>query len=113
MKDANGKITTRGIAPTAKEIGSSRILSPDGLISAGDKGAVFIRVEPMDDHFQGPYQAMDDIPTTNQFPRAPQIPSNVRAMNFPFILVDDLAWAQNPDGPNREWSLSTRAASCL
>lgn len=113
MKDANGEITTRGISPTAKEIKTSHILSPDGLISAGDKGAVFIRVEPMDDHFQGPYQAMDDIPTTNQFPRTPQIPSNVGAMDFPFILVDNLPWAQNPNGTNREWSLSTGAASCL
>ncbi|KAF7984115.1 hypothetical protein HWV62_16736 [Athelia sp. TMB] len=97
MKDANGKITIRGIAPAAKEIGTSRILSPDGYISAGDKGAVFILVEAMRDHFQGPYRAMSEIPTTNQFPRSPQIPSNVRAMNLPFILVDDLAWAQKPN----------------
>ncbi|KAJ6600286.1 hypothetical protein DFH09DRAFT_1127960 [Mycena vulgaris] len=100
MTTANKVVVTRTIAPAAKETATTHPLSSDGTIKAeGIGGAVFVLVEALDGHFQGPYRAMDQITTTNMFTQVPHVPANVKAMDFPFIKVEDLSWGdKNGEG---------------
>lgn len=95
MTDGDGKTVTRKIATTAKEKATTYILSKDGFVQAGKDGAIFLRVEPLEGSFQGPYRTMSDITTTNVFPHSQHVPANVRAMEFPFVKVDKLDWASS------------------
>ena len=90
---ANGVLVTRGIATTVKKTASTQILSSDGLVTAGEDGAVFLHVEPLKNEFQGPYQTMSQVTTSNVFPNT--VPPNVRAMEFPFVKVETLDWAKS------------------
>ncbi|KAJ7813859.1 hypothetical protein B0H14DRAFT_3112035 [Mycena olivaceomarginata] len=92
MTTPNNAVVTRTIAPAVKETATTRPLSSDGTIKGGIGGAVFVLVEALDGHFQGPYRAMDQITTTNMFTQVPHVPANVKAMEFPFIKVEDLSW---------------------
>ncbi|KAJ6503795.1 hypothetical protein C8R45DRAFT_1185748 [Mycena sanguinolenta] len=92
MTTPNKAVVTRTIAPAVKETATTHPLSSDGTVKAGKGGAVFILVEALDGHFQGPYHAMDQITTTNMFTQVPHVPANVKAMEFPFIKVEDLSW---------------------
>lgn len=98
MVKNDGIIVTRGIAAPAKKEASTHILSEDGSVTAGGDGAVFIYVELLKDEFQGPYKTMSEVTTTNVFPDAPEVPAAVRVMEFPFVKVDTLPWANS--GPD-------------
>lgn len=89
----DGATVTRGIAPAAKDIASTQILSNDGLITAGGDGVVFLHVEPVEKEFQGPFQTMSQVTTRNAFPTT--APPSVKAMEFPFVKVEDLDWASS------------------
>lgn len=89
----NGVTVTRSIAPAAKDIASTHILSDDRVVTAGEDGTIFLLVEPLKDHFQGPYKTMSQVTTQNVFPTT--APANVRAMEFPFVKVETLDWASS------------------
>lgn len=95
MLDHNGKKQTRIIAPPAKKEGTTHIISKDGLVTAGPDGAVFLHVEPLKGQFQGPYNTMSEVVTKNAFPRSPNVPPEVKAMEFPFLKVETLDWASS------------------
>jgi hypothetical protein len=95
MIDHNGKKHTRIIAPPAKEEGTTRIVSKDGLVTAGPDGAVFLRVRLLHGEFQGPYSTMEEVVTENTFPHSSNVPPEVRAMEFPFRKVETLDWASS------------------
>jgi hypothetical protein len=94
MTTPNNAVITRTIAPAVKETATTHPLSNDGTIKGGIGGAVFVLVEALDGHFQGPYRTMDQITTTNMFTQVPHVPANVKAMEFPFIKVEDLSWGK-------------------
>ncbi|KAL6304158.1 hypothetical protein BKA93DRAFT_785315 [Sparassis latifolia] len=94
MTDESGKTDTRTIAPTAKQVATTCVLSRDGIIVAGENGTVFLHVEPLD-QFQGPFTKMSQVTAQNIFPRAPEVPADVKAMEFPFIRVEKLPWANS------------------
>ncbi|KAJ7175097.1 hypothetical protein C8R43DRAFT_1057751 [Mycena crocata] len=89
---ADKKVITRGIAPGPKTTATTLHSSVDGRIKSGKYGAVFILVEAIDGLSQGPYQTMDEITTTNLLRQVSHVPANVKAMEFPFIKVEDLEW---------------------
>jgi len=95
MQGPDGKIVTRIIAPPAKKAETTQILSEDGVVKAGSEGAVFLRVEPLHDQFQGPYTTMSQVSTQNVFPWTPHVPADVVAMEFPFLKVETLPWADS------------------
>ncbi|KAJ7649341.1 hypothetical protein DFH06DRAFT_1270608 [Mycena polygramma] len=92
MTTPDNTVVTRTIAPAAKEAASTHPLSGDGTIKGGTGGAVFVLVEALHGHFQGPYCTMDQITTTNMLTQVPHVPANVKAMEFPFVKVEDLSW---------------------
>jgi len=94
MKDGANHIT-RTIACDAKDIATTRIISKDGTVTAGENGAVFLHVEVLTNEYQGPYRSMSQVGVTNVFPSEPEVPAEVRAMDFPFVKVQDLAWASS------------------
>lgn len=93
MQGPNGKMVTRTVAPPAKKAETTQNLSQDGFVKAGSDGAVFLRIEQLDDEFQGPYTTMSQVSTTNVFPWTPHVPADVVAMQFPFLKVETLPWA--------------------
>ncbi|KAF5346222.1 hypothetical protein D9758_014383 [Tetrapyrgos nigripes] len=90
--DVNGAQITRGIAPAAKDIGETQVPS---IINAGDKGAVFIHLEPLSDHAQGPFQTMSEVSSLNILPNNPHVDPSARTLQLPFRKVETLSWAQN------------------
>lgn len=98
MTDDRGVTRTRTIAPAAKKADTTMIISVDGSIRAGKDGAIFLRVGILDNVSQGPYQTMDEVTTKNLFPNEPHVEPAVRKMDFPFLKVDTLDWAN--EGPN-------------
>ncbi|EJD34921.1 hypothetical protein AURDEDRAFT_154969 [Auricularia subglabra TFB-10046 SS5] len=93
MKDSGGKDIKRGLAPERHKAATTQILSKDGTVTAGSAGAVFMRLEYLSDHFQGPYRTMADLPIANAFPNS--VPLDIQALQFPFIKVDQLPWASS------------------
>ncbi|KAL0570157.1 hypothetical protein V5O48_011812 [Marasmius crinis-equi] len=93
MKNSEGHDLERALAPERHQAATTAIVSPDGLIKAGSDGAVFLCMEYLHDHFHGPFHAMSDLPIANVFP--PSVPPDVQALQFPFIKVDQLPWANN------------------
>ncbi|KAJ7660887.1 hypothetical protein DFH06DRAFT_1400283 [Mycena polygramma] len=72
---------------------SIEMTTPDNTVRRDNQRRdVFILVEALQGHFQGPYSAMDQITTTNMFAQVPHVPANVKAMEFPFVKVEDLSW---------------------
>ncbi|KAJ7021157.1 hypothetical protein C8F04DRAFT_1013557 [Mycena alexandri] len=92
MTTPYGEVVTRTIAPPVKDKATTHPLSKNGTVAAGTDGAVIVLVEEVEGAFQGPYRAMDEITTTNMFAHVPHVPADVKAMEFPFIKVEDLAW---------------------
>ncbi|KAJ7107338.1 hypothetical protein C8R44DRAFT_637345 [Mycena epipterygia] len=92
MITPDNTVVTRTIAPPTKETAPTHPLSIDGTVTAGNDGAVLILVEDLDGHSQGPYHTMDQITTTNLLRQSPHVPTNVKAMEFPFVKVEDLPW---------------------
>lgn len=95
FKDKEGVTVTRKNAIAAKTVATT--LLADGLLTAGADGAVFLYVQLLKDHPQGPYSDMSQVTIKNEFPRAEGVPANVRAMEFSFTRVDRLGWP-NSDG---------------
>lgn len=93
MRDDNGKVVKRGLAPDRRTAATTQICASDGIVKAGVEGAVFMRLEYLADHVQGPYRTMADLPIANVFPNS--VPLDVQALEFPFIKVDQLPWASN------------------
>lgn len=86
FKDKEGVTVTRKNAIAAKTVATT--LLADGLLTAGADGAVFLYVQLLKDHPQGPYSDMSQVIIKNEFPRAEGVPANVRAMEFSFTRVD-------------------------
>jgi hypothetical protein len=93
MKDSDNNEVRRGLAPERHRAATTAVVSSDGTVQAGETGAVFLRMEYLSDHFQGPYRTMEQLPIVNVFP--PSVPLDVQALQFPFIKVDKLPWAKN------------------
>lgn len=87
-----GTKVTRGIAPPKKDKGTTLVF---GTATAGDKGAVFIHLEVLDDHMQGPFSIMSEVSSLNILPNNPHVSSGARAVQLPFIKVQDLDWANS------------------
>lgn len=79
------------IAPPARTAKTTTV-SDQEQVTAGDLGAVFV-VLSRDGSFQGPFTNMNQVKSTNILPRWSSIPEEVLKMKFPFIKVEDLAWA--------------------
>ncbi|KAH7924398.1 hypothetical protein BV22DRAFT_1013346 [Leucogyrophana mollusca] len=93
LTDSQGKKVVRDIAPAAKEYRST-LVTPSTPVAAGVNGAVFMTVE-VGDSFQGPFETMSQVTSTNLLSSTPTIPVNVTNMEFPFIQVEKLDWASN------------------
>ncbi|KAI9065003.1 hypothetical protein FKP32DRAFT_1675136 [Trametes sanguinea] len=93
MKDSSGKVVRRGLAPAAHKAATTQIVSPDGKLTAGSSGAVFMRFEYVSSLNQGPYHAMKELPIGNVFPAS--APDDVRGLKFEFVKCEKLAWASN------------------
>ncbi|KAK1231003.1 hypothetical protein PQX77_005890 [Marasmius sp. AFHP31] len=85
-----GQKETRGIAPAAKSTHTTLVNS---TITAGDKGAVFIHLEPLDDHIQGPFSTMSEVSSLNILPNTPHVEPGARMVQLPFNKVETLPWA--------------------
>lgn len=96
MVDDHKKTVTRTIAADAKKVATTLIVSPSGDVTAGADGAVFLLIEYIPGAPQGPFKTMAELPTKNVFP--PEAPADVRALQFPFIKVEDLAWGSSGRG---------------
>ncbi|KDQ54530.1 hypothetical protein JAAARDRAFT_396980 [Jaapia argillacea MUCL 33604] len=94
MTDPEGNTVTRTIATNAKEIATTHIVSADGVVKAGGDGAVFLHVGHLKNEFHGPFTTMSQVTANNIFPRH-EVPPDVRAMEFPFIKVQDLDWGSS------------------
>ncbi|KAF9457213.1 hypothetical protein BDZ94DRAFT_1176031 [Collybia nuda] len=95
MIDGHGKTIVRTIATKAKGVATTHVVSHDGHVTAGKDGAVFLRVEELGGESQGPFATMDEVTTTNLFPRSLYVGWDVRRMKFPFLKVETLDWASN------------------
>ncbi len=97
MMDANGNTVTRGVAPPAKEVETTLVLSPDGTITSGENGAVFLRIETLELQFQGPFRRTSQVMTRNII-GASEVSTEAQRIDFPFVKVETLPWAGH-----REW----------
>ncbi|KAL0575873.1 hypothetical protein V5O48_006095 [Marasmius crinis-equi] len=68
MKTSAGYDMERTLAPERHRAANTAILSPDGSVKVGSDGAVFLRMEHIDGHSQGPFRTMSDLPIANVFP---------------------------------------------
>ncbi|KAG6902174.1 hypothetical protein C0995_003456 [Termitomyces sp. Mi166 len=89
---SNGGVLTRGIAPAAKTTQSTLVPSP---ITAGDDGAVFLRIEVLNDQPQGPFSTMSDVTSLNDLPNNAYVSADARLAPLPFIKVDTMDWASS------------------
>ncbi|KAJ8082437.1 hypothetical protein PM082_008292 [Marasmius tenuissimus] len=90
-----GQKETRGIAPAAKSTRTTHVNSP---ITAGDKGAVFIHLEPLINYPQGPFSKMSDVSSVNILLNAPHVEPDPRVVQLPFNKVETLPWAKGCPG---------------
>ncbi|KAI8970759.1 hypothetical protein BD414DRAFT_427330 [Trametes punicea] len=95
MKDLDGNVLRRGLAPPPHEAATTQLLSPDGTLTAGSSGAVFMQLEHLSTHYQGPYHTMAELPIANVFPAS--APDDVRGLDFQFIKCEKLPWASSGD----------------
>ncbi|KAG6892258.1 hypothetical protein C0992_001211, partial [Termitomyces sp. T32_za158] len=89
---SNGSFVTRGIAPAAKT--TETTLVPQ-IIQSGNNGAVFLRLEVLEGHFQGPYSTMSEVTSFNDLPDNEHVSPDARAASLPFVKVETLDWANN------------------
>lgn len=81
------------IAPAARTAKKTTV-SDQEQVTAGDLGAVFVILSP-DGSSQGPFSNMSQVKSTNILPPLPSFPKEVLDMKFPFVKVEDLAWASS------------------
>ncbi|KAK7055209.1 hypothetical protein R3P38DRAFT_2760456 [Favolaschia claudopus] len=90
--DIDGTQIIRGIAPSAKQTGETEVPS---IIHAGNDGAVFLHLHPLNDQLQGPFQTMSEVSSLNILPNNPHVDPSARTLQLPFRKVDTLPWAQS------------------
>ncbi|KAI0031185.1 hypothetical protein K488DRAFT_79220 [Vararia minispora EC-137] len=92
IKGKDGSLT-RGISPPAKEVGQTRVTLGATVTASRKTGAVFVAVSQIKDAFQGPFTAMSQIFSSSAMPHTDTISQDAASSTFPFVRVDQLAWA--------------------
>lgn len=62
-----------------------------GHLTSGEEGAIFVLFKPSTTSGKAPFSTMDQLVAHNIFPRT--VPTDVRAMTFPWVKVENRPWA--------------------
>ncbi|PVF95724.1 hypothetical protein CPB86DRAFT_787734 [Serendipita vermifera] len=90
--EQGSETVVRCLAPAKHKTATTQIGGTSGVIIGGPEGAVFLHIQHLENEPQGPYTEMGQIKPVNEFPES--APSDVRALDFPFIKVEDLLWGK-------------------
>ncbi|KAI0084960.1 hypothetical protein BDY19DRAFT_987261 [Irpex rosettiformis] len=87
----SGQSEIRGVAPAA-HTHHTTVIAPFAKITAGEHGTVFMSVQILDNHSQGPFTTMSQVVTENSLPRREGVSDEARDVKIPFIRVDRTNW---------------------
>jgi hypothetical protein len=90
--DHGSETIARCIATAKHKAATTRVGGTSGIITGGEKGAVFLHIQHLENQPEGPYSEMSQLKPVNEFPES--APSDVREHEFPFIKVENLLWGQ-------------------
>ena len=89
--DRHGAVQFRAQAAAPFSAVSTEVHARGELVHTGASGAAFLLMRKSTTSGTPPYSDMSQLKAHNIFPE--RAPANVRAMDFPWVKVEDRSWA--------------------